>query len=334
MMSVVLDDFHGCWPRMDTDEPQIFMCNSDGFHGIRHGFHIAAELFHQFERFAIRRDLIHHGAADDAAIRFLRDAFGLVGIRDAEADDDGQRGVGPDLRDLRGEIRCDAGLHSGHAFTGDVVDETCTAFDDGGHAVFRRGRRDEVDVAKARLFHQGFVVVTFFRGQIQYEQAVHARPGGLVDELFHADAMDEVEIDVEDDGDLRLLADVRNGFQQAGRGGAGFQAALGGELVHQAVRERIAKGHAQFQDIHARLIEFQRQLASGFQMRIARADIDDEGLFAGALELGEAGFNTIHVPGIVPAQLAGGKCKFRCPGWFSPLARGLWVGNDLRRDIT
>ena len=45
-----------------------------------------------------------------------------------------------------------------------------------------RRRRDEVDVAQAGLAHERFVVVAFLRRQIEHEQTVHARLGGVVDE--------------------------------------------------------------------------------------------------------------------------------------------------------
>ena len=106
--------------------------------------------------------------------------------------------------------------------------------------------------------------------------------------------MDEVEINVEDDRDLRLLADGGNCFQKFRRRGAGFEAALRGELVHQAVGERIAERHAEFQHVHARLVKCQREFARGFQIRVARADINDETFFAGAFQRGELFNDAVH----------------------------------------
>ena len=150
------------------------------------------------------------------------------------------------------------------------------AFDDQLDAVLRRGRRDQIDVAQAGLAHQRFVVAAFLGRQIEHQQTVHTRLGRVPDEPLHAVAMDQVEINVEHDGNLRLLADGGHGFQDFGRRGAGFQAALGRELIDQAIRQRIAERHAQFQHIHAELIERQRQLSRGVEVRIARADVNDE----------------------------------------------------------
>ena len=96
------------------------------------------------------------------------------------------------------------------------------------------------------------------------------------------------------------------GRQQFWRRGAGFQAALGGELVHQTVGQRIAERHAEFQNVHARLVKGQRELARGFKIRVARADIDDEAFFAGRFQLGELFNDAVH-----SRQFQVSSCKFQ-----------------------
>ena len=64
------------------------------------------------------------------------------------------------------------------------------------------------------------------------------------------------------------------------RRGAGFQSPLGGELVDQAIGQRIAEGHAQLKNINTDFIECQRQIARGGKIGIARADIDNEPLLS------------------------------------------------------
>ena len=93
---------------------------------------------------------------------------------------------------------------------------------------------------------------------------------------------------------MRVLADGRHGGQNFGRSGAGFETALRGKLVHQAVGQRIAERHAQFQHVHARPVKGQRKPARGVQIRIARADIDDKTLFALLFEPGKTFHNAIH----------------------------------------
>ena len=78
-----------------------------------------------------------------------------------------------------------------------------------------------------------------------------------------------------------------HGCQHFRRRGARFQAALGGELVHQAVGQRIAERHAEFQHVHPGPVKRQRQPAGGVQIRIARADVNHEPLASGGLEPGK-----------------------------------------------
>ena len=167
-------------------------------------------------------------------------------------------------------------LHPGDAFPRHVINKTRAAFDDQLDAIVRGGWRDEVNHAKSGFGHERLVIFRFFRRQVERQEAVHAGAGGIVDELFQAVPVHQVEINVEDDGDLRLLADGGDGFQHFGRGRAGFQPALGGQLIDQAVRQRIAERNAQLQDINADAIEGQRQLAGGFEVGVAGADIDNE----------------------------------------------------------
>ena len=66
-------------------------------------------------------------------------------------------------------------------------------------------------MAQARLAHQRLVVVRFLGGQIEDEQAIHARAGGIGDEPLHADLVDEVEVNVEDNGRLGFAPDGGDG---------------------------------------------------------------------------------------------------------------------------
>ena len=101
------------------------------------------------------------------------------------------------------------------------------------------------------------------------------------------------------------------------RGGAGFQAALGRQLVHQTIRQRIAERHAQLQHVHARLIKRERQLAGGFEVRVARADVNDEALLPLALEPRKAFHNAIHAARSFRLQVAGFKRQV-APGRYAP----------------
>ena len=102
---------------------------------------------------------------------------------------------------------------------------------------------------------------------------------------------------------MRIFADGGDGFEEPGRCGAGFQAALRRELIDQPIRQRIAEGHAQFQNRHARPVKGQGQFARGGEMRVAGADVNNQPFFAGAFERGEFFHNAIHVRESFPFQL-------------------------------
>jgi len=144
------------------------------------------------------------------------------------------------------------------------------------------------------LTHEGLVVIGFLGRKIEDEETIDTGGGGVLDEPGEADAVEEVEVDVEDDGDLGVATDVGDGLEDAGRGGAGGEAALGGELVDDAIGEGIAEGHTEFEDIDAGLIEGEGELVGGFEMGITGTDIDDESLAVLVVEEGKAGFDTIH----------------------------------------
>ena len=208
-----------------------------------------------------------------------------------------------DERDTFSQVARHARLHPGHALARDVVDEAGAALDDGGDAFVRRGGCDEPDGAEAGVAHQLFVGVGFLGRQVEHEQSVHARVGGVGDELLHAAAVQEVEINVEDNRDFRLAPDFSDGRQELRRRGAALQAALGGELVHEAVRQRVAEGDAKLEDVHTRAVEGERELARGLEMGVTRADVNDEGLLGVLLEPGEAGGDAVHAVWIL--RLAG-----------------------------
>lgn len=74
--------------------------------------------------------------------------------------------------------------------------------DDGGDAGFGGCGCDEEDGAEVGLFHGLLVVGAFFRGEIEDEETVDTGLGGVLDELVEALAVDEVVVEVEDDGDF------------------------------------------------------------------------------------------------------------------------------------
>lgn len=233
-------------------------------------------------------DAVDDGGTDNDGVGVGGDFAGLFGVGDAESDGDGQLGV---LTDAAGHVADgsgDGGLHAGDAFAGDVVDEALGAAGDPFDAGVRGGWGDEPDGAHAGLAHEGFVVIGFLGGEVEDEEAIDTGGGGVGDEVVEADAVEEVEVDVEDDGDLGVATDFGDGLEDPGGGGAGGEAALGGELVDNTVGEGIAEGDPEFEDIDAGAIEFEGELAGGFEVGITGADVDDESLAMLGAEMCEA----------------------------------------------
>jgi len=71
---------------------------------------------------------------------------------------------------------------------------------------------------------------------------------------------------------------------------------LRGELVNQTIRQRIAEGHTEFEHVHSQLIECERQLPRGLEVRISRPDVHDETLLLFALKQGKSLLDTVHSP--------------------------------------
>ena len=132
--------------------------------------------------------------------------------------------------------------------------------------------------------------------------------------FFHSNFVNQVEVDVEHDGDLRVLAHGYNGFKNFGWSGSRLKTTLRRKLIHQTVRQRIAERHAEFQNIHAHFVEGQTELARGLQIRITRADIDDEGFLALALQPCETVHDAIHVAGLFRCRLQVASLEFRLCG--------------------
>src|SRR5262249_49108211 len=104
-------------------------------------------------------------------------------------------------------------------------------------------------------------------------------------------------INVQDNWDLRIFPDVRDGREHLGRSGAGFQSTLRGQLIDQTVRERITKRNAQLENVHAHAIKFQSQFVGNLQVRVAGADVHNKTFFAVAFQTSESFHNAVHAAG-------------------------------------
>ena len=194
---------------------------------------------------------VHQGAADDHAVGDLGDGLDVGGGGDAEADADGQGGVLTDLRDGRSQISGQFGAFAGDAFAGDIVDEARGVLGDEADAGRGRGRGHDEDIGQAVLLAGGDQVAGLFGRAIEHQQAVAASFADLAAVVLHAEREQQVIITIEHHRLIRAGAHGAEDVEQAVVGHAAFKGALGGELVRQAVGERVGEGYADFEDIGA-----------------------------------------------------------------------------------
>src|SRR2546423_8713921 len=98
---------------------------------------------------------------------------------------------------------------------------------------------------------------------------------------------DRIQISVKDDRDLRSPPDLPDAIEYAGHSGAGFESALGGQLIHQAIGQRIGERHAQLENVDTGFFERESDIDSAGQAGIAGADIGDERFFIPLPKRGE-----------------------------------------------
>ena len=106
----------------------------------------------------------------------------------------------------------------------------------------------------ARLAQLG-VLGVLFRRQIEDQQAIDSRRFRIAMKCLEAVPVDRIHVSVEHDGNLRLVPDLSHAIEYAMHGGPGRERACGGELVHHAIRERIGKRDAEFENIDTRLFK-------------------------------------------------------------------------------
>src|ERR1043166_8554972 len=239
-------------------------------------------------------NLIDYRTAYDDRVRMLSHQAGLLRIRNAETDHNRQLRVGPYLRrHLRDGFR-QLLLHTGDAFARDVINKTGAALDDEANSILWSRWRNQVNVAQTRLAHQLLVIARLFRRQIQDQQSIHSRSRRVPDKTFHSAPMHQIEVEIEHDRDLRFLANRGHCFQNFRRRGARLQSSLRRKLVYQAVSQGITEWHPQFEDIHSHPVERQGQLPRGLQIRIARANVNNEPFLLFLFQLGKSRFDPVH----------------------------------------
>lgn len=223
-------------------------------------------------------DLFDDGGTDDDAVGGLGDEGGLFGVGDAEADADGGVGVLFDGGDLCGDGFGGCGVAAGDARAGKGVDEALGLLGEEFDAFGRGGWRDEADVGESLEFGEFFGEGCFVRGEVEEEDAVGPGGDGVGLEFSKAVGEDGVEVGEEDDGGGGVcLAEVADEVESAGGCHAGFEGAVGGHLVDDAVGEGIGKGEAEFDDMGTDVGEGVHDFEGEIEARITGGDVCDEG---------------------------------------------------------
>src|ERR1700693_2949120 len=88
--------------------------------------------------------------------------------------------------------------------------------------------------------------------------------------------MHQVEVNVQNYGDLTGFSNLSHGFEHVHRRRAGGKPALSSQLVDQAVRQRITERHPELEHVYAKFVEGQGQLPCGVEIRVTGSDVRDE----------------------------------------------------------
>ena len=108
--------------------------------------------------------------------------------------------------------------------------------------------------------HRAFAGLIFFGRKIENQKAVDSGFGRFAMERLESKLENRVQVSVEDNWDLRAPADLADAIEDAGDRRAGFERALGGELIDQAICQGIGKRNAELNDVDASFFESEREV--------------------------------------------------------------------------
>src|SRR6476619_4388800 len=109
----------------------------------------------------------------------------------------------------------------------------------------------------------GRLINLFLRRKIENQKTIDACLSRLAMKALEPKLENRIEVSVKDNWHLRFRADLPDALENAGNGGTRCERALRGQLVHDAVRERIGKGKTELQQIDARFFESEGEIDRG-----------------------------------------------------------------------
>ena len=152
-------------------------------------------------------------------------------------------------------------LRAGHAGARNQVKKAKGARGDFHEALVGGSGRGQEDSVQVMCLQDLAIVRRFFRREIGDENAIGAGLRGRGGEFFQAHLEDGIEIAEEHQRHLAGLANSPHEREHTGKRRAGLQSALGGALNRGSIGEGIAEGHAEFDDIGARVGQRQNEVA-------------------------------------------------------------------------
>src|SRR5947209_2109925 len=94
--------------------------------------------------------------------------------------------------------------------------------------------------------------------------------------LLGAELKNWIQISVKHDWNLRFVSNLTDTIENAADRGPASERALGGQLIHNSVRQWIREGQSKLEQIGPGLFQSKRQIDGSPQIRIAGADVRNE----------------------------------------------------------
>ena len=134
--------------------------------------------------------------------------------------------------------------------------------------------------------------------QVDHDQSVHTRRGGIDAEALRSVGQDRVEIAHQyDRGGIIVGAEIAHHRQGARDGSAGAQRAQAGGLDDRAVRHRVGERHADLDQVGARAGHAAQDGHGGGGIGVPCLEEGDQRATVLGAQLGETGGNAAHAIG-------------------------------------
>lgn len=259
------------------------------------------QLFAQFVKdgvavIEVAGDAIDEGAPDHDPVGHRGDGPDMFRPGNSESDNDRLAGVLADQGKPFAEVLGHLFPFPGYPFSTDIIDKSGGVPANPLNPVLRRGRGHNVDGLEPGVPAGGLPFAGFLRRQVEDQDGIDPSIAGAAGIVRKALGEDQVVVGIQDNRRLREGADFTDQMEDPSLVHAGGQGPFGGQLVGQAVSQRIRKRDAQFQDIGAAFDQRPADFPGRIKIRITGADVGDKDrplLLAGG---GESVVQSIHAP--------------------------------------